>query len=290
MNNTEIYFKNNFTKSDKGVYILSSDDDYADNFGKQWKRYRDVQIDSLNGYNLSKKFLENILFDSIDILKDKSILEVGCGAGRFTEHIVKKAKICYSVDLSSAIYENISKENKNLILIKSDLMKLIPNNKFDIVICRGVIQHTPNPLETIKKLLEFINEDGYVFFDVYPMPKLGLIHPKYLIWRPLIKKIFTYEEFDKFLNKNIKILLKIKRGIKKISFKSNFISDSIIPIWDYKDRIDLDENSLEKWSILDTLDGIYAHNDKPQSYKKMIKFLKKNKCRNYQFSKKIKLF
>ena len=58
---------------------------------------------------------------------------LGCGAGRFTEYLVKYAKLCVSVDLSSAIFHNVAKKNKNLILIKSDLMELYPKVKFDIV-------------------------------------------------------------------------------------------------------------------------------------------------------------
>ena len=46
-------------------------------------------------------------FEKITHQKDPKkmrILEIGCGAGRFTEHIVKYAKLCVSVDLSSSIF------------------------------------------------------------------------------------------------------------------------------------------------------------------------------------------
>jgi hypothetical protein len=62
--------------------------------------------------------------------------------------------------------------------------------------------------------------------------------------------------------------------IKKIT-NSNFISDSLIPIWDYDERINLSKKQLLDWSILDTLDGIYAKYDKPKSNNKIKKFLKK---------------
>ena len=81
----------------------------------------------------------------MSILNDKTILEIGCGAGRFTEYLVKSSKLCVSVDLSLSYILQCFKKNKNLILVKSDLMNLDFKTKFDIVICRGVIQHTPNP-------------------------------------------------------------------------------------------------------------------------------------------------
>ena len=283
------FFNNKFTKNKEGVNILNYDDDYTINFGKQWKKYLNVQIDSLNKFNLSKNFLENLLFDDLNILSNKNVLEIGSGAGRFTEYIAKYSKRCVSVDLSSSIYYNVAKNKKNVTLIKANYYHLTPKNKFDIVICRGVLQHTPQPTKYLLKLYEFVNNNGFVYFDFYPMPKAGLLHPKYLIWRPLLQKFVQYEKFEYFLNKNITFLLYLKRKIKKIFLNSRFIADLIIPVWDYKGILNLTEEQLEKWSILDTLDGIYAKYDKPYKYSKIVKILninniiinKDNKKNNY---------
>ena len=270
------FFSNNFQKSKEGIYILNKEDSYTKNFGKQWRNYNKVQIDSFNNFKISKNFLKKIIFSEIEYLKGKNILEIGCGAGRFTEYLAPLSNICVSTDLSSAIYYNVAKNSKNLFLVKADFLKLNSKKKFDVVICRGVLQHTPNPLQSILKLYEFIDKKGIVFFDIYSMPKIGFLHPKYFFWRPLIKKFFTYENFEIFLKKNIKILLYIKRKIKYVFFNSNFISDIFIPVWDYKDKLILNEKQLEDWAILDTLDGIYAKYDNPINNKKLLKFLKKN--------------
>jgi len=284
-----IFFKNHFVNKIENVLILDNEDEYTGNFAKQWKRYNNIQIDSLNNFKLSKEYLEELLFDNLDFLQNKNILEIGSGAGRFTEYISKYAKNCVSLDLSSSIFYNVAKNNNNITLIKANFINLIPNIKFDIVICRGVLQHTPNPTSYLLKLFEFIDNNGYVFFDIYPTPKLGLFHPKYLIWRPLIQNLITYDKYEIFLNKNIKILLKIKRFVKLLFFNSNFISDLLLPVWDYKDKYRLNEEQLENWAILDTLDGLYAKYDKPYSYKKIknilklnnITILKDNKNKNY---------
>ena len=276
MNILHNFFSNNFEKSNEGIYILDKEDDYTKNFGKQWKNYNKIQIDSFNNFDISKNFLKKIIFSEIENLKGKNILEIGCGAGRFTEYLAPISNICVSIDLSSAIYYNVAKNSNNLFLVKADFLKLISKKKFDVVICRGVLQHTPNPFHSILKLYEFVDKKGVVFFDIYSTPKIGLLHPKYFFWRPLINKFFTYENFEIFLKKNIKMLLSIKRKIKYIFFNSNFISDIFIPIWDYKDKLVLNEKQLEDWAILDTLDGIYAKYDNPIKKKKLLKFLKKN--------------
>ena len=272
MKNNLNFFKNNFKITDEGIWIINKNDSYVDNFGKQWRDYRDVQIDSKNNFKISEKFFFQMFFYNPDILKDKTVLEIGCGAGRFTEYLVKYAKKCVSIDLSSAIYHNVSANSKNLQLVKADFNELIPDKKFDIVFCRGVLQHTPNPFLSIKKIHSFAKNNGDIFFDIYKKPKVGLLHPKYFFWRPLIKNFIPYEVFERFLFKNIKIIIKTKRFLKKIFFNSNFISDSIIPIWDYKGKLDLTESQLIQWSIMDTLDGIYAKYDYPQTSKKIINF------------------
>jgi len=269
------YFNNNFKKITNNVYILDEEDLHVSNFGKQWKRYNLTQIDSVNNFNISKNFLKELLFSDLKILKNMNVIEIGSGSGRFTEHIVSYAKKCVSIDMSEAIFYNYSSKACNLSLIKADFNKLDPKNKFDIVICRGVLQHTANPLLSLKKIHEFVKKDGFVFFDIYKMPKIGKLHPKYLIWRPLIQKLFTYEKTEIFLSKNIKLLLSIKRFLKKIFFNSNFISDCIIPIWDYHGTLKLNNTQLEEWAILDTLDGLYAYYDNPKKFNEIVDFLNK---------------
>ena len=270
------YFKNLFYKKDD-IYINEDNDGYTENFGKQWRDYNTTQIDSLNNFTVSQDYLDKMLFNDIINIKDKNVLEIGCGAGRFTELIVKNAKECISIDLSAAIFFNVSKKNKVLKLIKGDLNKLIPNKKFDVVICRGVLQHTPNPNNSIIKLFDFIDLKGQVFFDYYKKPKLSYFHPKYFIWRNIIPKLIKYETFEIFLNNNIKKLLFWRKIIKSIFFNVEFVADLFIPLWEFKPKeYNLSNNQLEKWAILDSLDGIYAKYDFPKSNKELIRLLNDN--------------
>ena len=289
MNNKLNFFENEFS-IEKGVFIFDKKDGYAKNFGKQWRDYRDIQIDSLNNFNISEMYLKKMLFNELDILKGKTVLEIGGGAGRFTEHIANHCKLCVSVDLSSAVFHNVAKNQNNVKVVKADFIQLLPKEKFDIVFCRGVLQHTPNPFVSIKKLHDFVKDNGNIYFDIYRMPKIGYAHPKYFFWRPIIKTFYTYERFEKVLKKNITLLLKIKRKINKIFFNLNFIGDTFIPIWDYNEMTQLTEKQKKLWSIMDTLDGIYAYYDYPQRYKKIKNFLIKEKISISNYNKEINSF
>ena len=273
----EQYFRNTIIDTKEDITIYTSDDQGVKNFGKQWRDYRNVQIDSINKFSLSKDYLSEITLNDLSDFKNKNILEIGCGAGRFTEYFAKYAKLCVSIDLSDAVFFNVSKNNVNVKLAKANFLDLEAKKKFDIVFCRGVIQHTPDPKQSIKKIHEFVKKNGLVIFDIYKMPKIGLFHPKYLLWRPLIQKLFTYEQFEDFLKKNIYWLLSLKRFLDILFFQKKFFSDCLIPIWDYNKKYKLTKDQLKKLSILDTLDGLYAKYDKPMKYDQVKNILLKNK-------------
>src|SRR5678815_5358153 len=84
-------------------------ENYASAFGRQWNKFRKTQLDSHTGTTISKDRLQRCLGGSLDVIKGKSVLEVGCGAGRFTEIMLKTGARVFACDLSSAVeanYEN----------------------------------------------------------------------------------------------------------------------------------------------------------------------------------------
>ena len=52
------FFKNRFFEDEHGIFVLNKSDAYSENFGKQWKDYQYVQIDSYNNNSISHNFLK----------------------------------------------------------------------------------------------------------------------------------------------------------------------------------------------------------------------------------------
>ncbi len=145
-------------------------DNYASAFGLQWKRFAKTQLDSFSGLDITKIRLERCLGYSLENLKGKTVLEVGCGAGRFTELLVKSGAYVHSVDLSNAVETN--KENvgnaANYKVAQASVYELpYPDQVFDVVICLGVIQHTPSSVETINALWKKVKTGGLLVIDHY---------------------------------------------------------------------------------------------------------------------------
>lgn len=67
-----------------GIPRFVTENNYCQAFGFQWNRHRRVQIDKYNGYNFSRdRFYEVTKWS--EHLDGECVLEVGSGAGRFTQ-------------------------------------------------------------------------------------------------------------------------------------------------------------------------------------------------------------
>ncbi|MBL18398.1 MAG: SAM-dependent methyltransferase, partial [Flavobacteriaceae bacterium] len=81
-------FKEKFSNKIKlinGVWCVENLNDYCENFYLQWKSFSNTQFDSFTGLNLTyDRFKKNTLWKESE-MKGKRVLELGSGAGRFTE-------------------------------------------------------------------------------------------------------------------------------------------------------------------------------------------------------------
>jgi len=104
-----------------------------------------------------------------DFLKNKQILDVGCGGGNYSSIMGGyKAKVV-GIDLSVAVdeaYKN-TKDIKDVDIIQADILSLPLKEKFDMVFCVGVLHHLTDPKKGFHNLLKVLKKDGYMFLRVY---------------------------------------------------------------------------------------------------------------------------
>ena len=269
-----------------GVFLKPNHDsnsDYVKNFGIQWNRFQLNQFDSFT----KKNFTKNRLLDSSGLkendFKDALILELGSGAGRFTEVLLKMGAKLVTVELSDAIFANRKNNyNPNIVYLKESLFNLpFEEGLFDYVICYGVAQHTPDPdkcyqicVNNAKLSKGRVSIDHYIK-KILPNP---FYHPKYL-WRPITRKI-NQETLLKIIEFYIPYYLTIDiLLIKYLPKKISTIIRGLIPVpcWNYygNENIPNDIESLTKWAIMDTFDALGAFYDHPFSLREL-KRLSKN--------------
>jgi SAM-dependent methyltransferase len=146
-------------------------DDYAGNFGYQWDRWRTVQIDRLNGTTLTE---DRMLRDTgwpRDWFPGKTILDAGCGAGRFADVLAGLGARVVAVDLSRAVdacAATTADRGDAVSVIQASIYDLpLKKGAFDGVHCAGVIQHTPDPARTMRAMPPLLKPGGRLGYNFY---------------------------------------------------------------------------------------------------------------------------
>jgi SAM-dependent methyltransferase len=154
----------------RGIPRFVPSDGYAAAFGWQWTHFRRSQLDSHTATTISRDRLERCLGGSLDAVRGRSVLEAGCGAGRFTEILLDAGARVFAADLSSAVeanHENCGDATAYFVC-QADIRSLpVAPHSFDVVICLGVVQHTPQPEATIAALARYVKPGGLLVLDHY---------------------------------------------------------------------------------------------------------------------------
>ena len=266
-------YKYNFTNQNgkvcttiNGIARFVQDEGYTGNFGIQWNQFKSTQLDSKNGTTLTHdRFFSGTQWNPKD-LDGKTVLEAGCGAGRFTEVLLEAGARVVAFDYSNAVeacYKNNGHQD-NLILFQGDIYNIpLHKESFDFIFCYGVLQHTPDPKKAFENLIRYLKPGGQIAIDCYL--KDGKIYPwksKY-IWRPLTTRLPPKSLF-KFLKFFIPLWLPIDTVIKYIPILGRYLG-SIIPCWNYTHIKKFSYKQRLEWAVMDTFDALAPAYDLPQT-------------------------
>ena len=268
------FMKNNIPR-------FCSPNNYTKSFGFQWNKFDRTQLDSFSNCDLSYRRFWASTNWNIDELKGKNILEVGCGAGRFTEVFLKSTEeTLYSLDYSSAVEANMRNNYSNhsrLNLVQASIYEMpFKDGTFDKIFCFGVLQHTPSFEKSVLALIKKLKKHGEIVVDFYPSKGLiTRIHSKYLL-RPITKRI--PKKILLFLISktiNISLFLVDLFLLLKIDFLVRFI-----PITDIRGfPNNLNKLERKRWAIMDTFDAFSPEFDNPQKLENVVKMFEKGGCK-----------
>jgi SAM-dependent methyltransferase len=147
-----------------------SSENYAAAFGAQWNMFPKTQLDSNSGVSVSEDRLSRCMQGNLESIAGTQVLEAGSGAGRFSEVLLKYGAQLHSFDFSSAVEANASNngDSNQLSLAQADIRKIpFPRADYDYVVCLGVLQHTPDPEESIRSLWHMVKPGGALVIDHY---------------------------------------------------------------------------------------------------------------------------
>lgn len=259
-----------------------SSENYAAAFGAQWNMFPKTQLDSYSGVSVSEDRLSRCMHGHLESIAGKHVLEAGSGAGRFTEILLKYGAELHSFDYSSAVDANASNNggNERLSLAQADIRKIpFARANYDYVVCLGVLQHTPDPEQSIGCLWEMVKPGGVLVIDHYRWTLRWILPPPIRdcvgVYRRLILRLPQASRFgvvERLTNRwfplhwRFRDSLFMQRVLRRIS-----------PVIFHYPGIRLkDRQAHYEWSLLDTHDSttdFYKHMRTPRQIERLLSTL-----------------
>jgi len=252
-----------------GAYRIVQDDSNPQQYSNQWNNFVAMQIELEQKYAPFNhtRFFAVTGWDKED-LQDKNILEVGSGAGRFTQIVLDHtAANLYSVDYSNAVeanYRNNGHHQNRLQLFQASVYEMpFAKSQFDKVFCFGVIQHTPDVEKTVQSLIEMAKPGAEVVVDFYCRNGWWTkVQAKYIL-RPLVKK-WSREKLLATIEKNVDWMITATTWFNKMGI-GKFIN-RFIPVCDSKGTLPggLSKKEFREYCVADTFAMFSQPFDQPQ--------------------------
>ncbi len=125
--------------------------DVQRSFGEEWKSHPDILPDHSAEV---RSYFDDLL--PIDELRERRVVDLGCGIGRWSYFIADRCRELVLVDYSEAIF--VARRNlrhaDNTVFVMADILDLpFRPGAFDFVVCLGVLHHLPtDALDVIRAL------------------------------------------------------------------------------------------------------------------------------------------
>lgn len=253
-------------------------DNYASAFGFQWKHFHSTQLDSTSGLSISEDRLTRILGFPLKKLKGLHVLEAGSGSGRFTEILLKYGAILDTFDFSVACEANKT-NHPSANIAHADIRKMpYRDSYYDVVICIGVLQHTPSPEQSIECLFEKVKPGGLLAIDHYRFKLRNVLPPPVGIgrnlYRPIVVRLRPAIRW-KVVENLVKFWFPVHWFFRKSKLALRILR-RVSPLHFYYHELPLKSRDQHyEWSLLDTHDGLTDYHKHYRSVKQLTSLLEK---------------
>ncbi|MFT3741538.1 MAG: methyltransferase domain-containing protein [Gammaproteobacteria bacterium] len=144
---------------------------------------------SVMQYNTALEMLK-----TITISENDEILDVGCGSGKISAEMAKRAKKVVGIDISPEMVEFASQNYpfKNLSFIVGDVTTFNINKKFDLIVSFWTLSWVKDQEKALRNIITHLKEGGSVLL-MYPMR-----HDVYDIINSVVERDYWKPKFNNF--------------------------------------------------------------------------------------------
>jgi ubiquinone/menaquinone biosynthesis C-methylase UbiE len=159
----------------------------------------DFYTESMKNWEKKGAVRQKRIFKIAGSLKNKTVLDAGCGFGYDTDAIDKKKAKVFGIDISGHIIKIAKEKYPHLskVFFVSDIKKIpFKDNFFDLIISKYAVHYLNNPDLAFKEFFRCLKKDGILIISVH--------HPMSVFFLKKSKDYFKKKEIT------VKIFGKIK--------------------------------------------------------------------------------
>lgn len=135
--------------------------------------------------------------------KNKTLLEIGCGDGKFLKMVRDDVSLAEGIELSPPQVEKLRAEGFTCHDVMINEMEA--SRQYDVVCMFAVLEHVPNVRDFLTSLKDYLHKDSQIFFEV---PNLNdplvsgvdIEEFRNFYYRPIHLYYFTPKSLEKLLN------------------------------------------------------------------------------------------
>src|SRR3989338_4808473 len=104
-------------------------------------------------------------------LREKHVLDLGCGAGILTESLAEAGAITTGIDMSDDTIQaakkhaELSKLSIDYQTTNAEIFSETHQQFFDVITCMEMLEHVPDPLSIIRAIHVMLKPNGIIFFS-----------------------------------------------------------------------------------------------------------------------------
>jgi ubiquinone/menaquinone biosynthesis C-methylase UbiE len=159
----------------------------------------------------------------VEVKETDHVLELGSGLGILAEKISQKlvSGRMTGIEISSEQIAKCPPENEKLVFIRGDAQDLpFKDNTFDVVYCRYILEHVPDPLRMLQEARRVLKPGGKLFIQENSILILKL-YPECVVFDQVWNAFARYQSH---IGGDAMIGLKLYDLLKRAGFKEPALS------------------------------------------------------------------
>ncbi len=145
---------------------LNADKKTVESFGEEWNKFGTFSDEEI-------KIAGNQYFDIVTekmLNSESTVLDIGCGSGRWSKFISNRAKFVEAIDPGNAVTTafKLTKPCVNVRVTQAGFGGIpFEKESFDFVFSLGVVHHLPDTQAAISEAASLVKKEGWLLLYIY---------------------------------------------------------------------------------------------------------------------------